>query len=240
MNNSGSSEEAAQRPSRRMRSGCIASNISVGLVEPGHVHRGGVKGGAAHTVRRPAKFTARSPTVRRKSAGSSLMRQRQGHQQSLAERWSKLVANTMANGVSACTGLAGVQIAKNAAIRHFQARLGSEGIGIRQARGYNTKRSTICRRRRSPAPVRAISQYSRPMTSAGCRESGEARPISGRRWVRAQPRAVHRDRISERLCRARRQSGGHSGAPTSGWSRSSIRSSTANSNRTGATSSRSG
>jgi 2-dehydropantoate 2-reductase len=28
--------------------GCIASNISVGLVEPGHVHRGGVKGGAAH------------------------------------------------------------------------------------------------------------------------------------------------------------------------------------------------
>ncbi len=30
--------------------GCIASNISVGLVEPGHVHRGGVKGGAAHTV----------------------------------------------------------------------------------------------------------------------------------------------------------------------------------------------
>jgi 2-dehydropantoate 2-reductase len=32
--------------------GCIASNISVGLVEPGHVHRGGVKGGAAHTVYR--------------------------------------------------------------------------------------------------------------------------------------------------------------------------------------------
>src|SRR5256714_15183513 len=29
--------------------GCIASNISVGLVEPGHVHRGGVNGGAAHT-----------------------------------------------------------------------------------------------------------------------------------------------------------------------------------------------
>jgi 2-dehydropantoate 2-reductase len=29
--------------------GCIASNISVGLVEPGHVHRGGVKGGAAQS-----------------------------------------------------------------------------------------------------------------------------------------------------------------------------------------------
>ena len=32
--------------------GCIASNISVGLVEPGHVHRGGLKGGATHTVYR--------------------------------------------------------------------------------------------------------------------------------------------------------------------------------------------
>ena len=52
------------------------------------------------------------------------------------ERWSKLVANTMANGVSACTGLPGAQIAQNQAIRRFQARLGSEAIRIGQARGY--------------------------------------------------------------------------------------------------------
>jgi 2-dehydropantoate 2-reductase len=52
------------------------------------------------------------------------------------ERWSKLVANTMANGVSACTGLPGAQIAQNEAIRHFQARLGSEAIRIGEARGY--------------------------------------------------------------------------------------------------------
>jgi hypothetical protein len=52
------------------------------------------------------------------------------------ERWSKLVANTMANGVSACTGLPGAQLAQNEAIRHFQARLGSEAIRIGQARGY--------------------------------------------------------------------------------------------------------
>jgi 2-dehydropantoate 2-reductase len=36
--------------------GCIASNISVGLVEPGHVHRGGVKGDAAHTVYRTGEI----------------------------------------------------------------------------------------------------------------------------------------------------------------------------------------
>jgi 2-dehydropantoate 2-reductase len=52
------------------------------------------------------------------------------------ERWSKLAANTMANGVSACTGLPGAQIAQSEAIRHFQARLGSEAIRIGQARGY--------------------------------------------------------------------------------------------------------
>ncbi|MGA8402475.1 MAG: ketopantoate reductase C-terminal domain-containing protein, partial [Stellaceae bacterium] len=51
-------------------------------------------------------------------------------------RWTKLVQNTMANGVSACTGLSGAQCADNEAIRHFQARLGSEAIRIGQARGY--------------------------------------------------------------------------------------------------------
>jgi 2-dehydropantoate 2-reductase len=44
-------------------------------------------------------------------------------------------ANTMANGVTACTGLPGSQIAQNETIRHFQARLGSEAIRIGQACG---------------------------------------------------------------------------------------------------------
>jgi 2-dehydropantoate 2-reductase len=39
--------------------GCIASNISVGLVEPGHVHRGGLKGGAANSVYRCGVITGR-------------------------------------------------------------------------------------------------------------------------------------------------------------------------------------
>src|SRR3954465_12824020 len=39
--------------------GCIASNISVGLVEPGHIHRGGLKGGTAHTVYRTGELHGR-------------------------------------------------------------------------------------------------------------------------------------------------------------------------------------
>src|SRR6266403_846851 len=40
------------------------------------------------------------------------------------ERWSKLVANTMQNGLSASTGLSGTQIVQTDALRRFAARLG--------------------------------------------------------------------------------------------------------------------
>jgi 2-dehydropantoate 2-reductase len=52
------------------------------------------------------------------------------------ERWSKLVANSSANGVSACTGLPGAELTANDTIRHFQARLASEAIRIGQRLGY--------------------------------------------------------------------------------------------------------
>src|SRR5438094_7054409 len=117
--------------------GCIASNISVGLVEPGHVHRGGAKGGAAHTVDRTGEvhgnLTERAHEVCRLVSYADSAKVTDNL---WGERWSKLVANTMANVVSACTGLSGAQIAQNEAIRHFQARLGSEAIRIGEARGY--------------------------------------------------------------------------------------------------------
>jgi 2-dehydropantoate 2-reductase len=52
------------------------------------------------------------------------------------ERWSKLVVNAMANGLSACTGLPGGQMLQNEPIRHFSTRLGSEAIRVGQAHGY--------------------------------------------------------------------------------------------------------
>ncbi len=117
--------------------GCIASNISVGLVEPGHIHRGGPKGGAAHTVYRTGEVHGRI-TERANEVLRLLL-----HADSAkvtdnlwGERWSKLVTNAMANGVSACTGLSGTQMAQNEAVRRFQARLGSEAIRVGQALGY--------------------------------------------------------------------------------------------------------
>ena len=52
------------------------------------------------------------------------------------ERWSKLVANVMGNGLSASTGLTGSQMLSNAVIRRFSTRLGSEAIRVGQALGY--------------------------------------------------------------------------------------------------------
>src|SRR5579885_3634379 len=96
--------------------GCIASNISVALHAPGQVHRGGLIGGSRHTVYRTGEVHGRI-TER-------------------AQEVCRLVANSMANGVSACTGLSGAEITRNEAIRHFQARLGSEAIRVGQALGY--------------------------------------------------------------------------------------------------------
>ena len=163
--------------------GCIASNISVGLVEPGHVHRGGLKGGERHTVYRTGEVHGRI-TERAQEVGRLV-----AHADSTkvtdnlwGERWSKLVANSMANGVSACTGLSGVQSAENEAVRRFQARLGSEAIRIGQALGYKLEDilhlppETVARA--GEGEPEALARYEAQRLNAP-RGSAEQRPSMG-------------------------------------------------------------
>jgi 2-dehydropantoate 2-reductase len=117
--------------------GCVASRISVNLPEPGHIHRGAGKSAAAHAVFRVGEVHGR--TTRR----AEQIRRLVGHADSSmvtgnlwGERWSKLVVNAMTNGLSACTGLSGIQIVQNEPIRRFSTRLGSEAIRVGQAHGY--------------------------------------------------------------------------------------------------------
>src|SRR3984893_6462725 len=104
--------------------GCIASSITVNLPAPGHIHRGAGKGGAAHTVFRAGevhgRITPRAEEVRRLvgTADSAKVTENLW-----GERWSKLVANVMGNGLSACTGMISRDMIKNDAIRHFSNRL---------------------------------------------------------------------------------------------------------------------
>src|SRR5437588_9579646 len=118
--------------------GCIASNISVGLIEPGHVHRGGIRGkDRGHTVYRTGevhgRITERAQEVLRLVSYADSAK---ATDNLWGERWSKLVTNSMANGVSACTGLSGAAMAQDERIRRFQARLVSEANRIGQALGY--------------------------------------------------------------------------------------------------------
>ena len=117
--------------------GCIASSISVNLPEPGHIHRGAGKGGAAHTVFRAGevhgRITQRAEEICR-LVGTADSAKVTGNL--WGERWSKLVANAMGNGLSACTGLTGAQILQSEPIRRFSIRLGSEAIRVGQAHGY--------------------------------------------------------------------------------------------------------
>jgi 2-dehydropantoate 2-reductase len=117
--------------------GCIASSITVNLPEPGLVHRGAAKHGAAHTVFRAGevhgRITERAEEVCRLVAYSDSAKVTNNL---WGERWSKLVTNAMQNGLSACTGLGGGDMLKSEPIRRFSTRVGSEAIRVGQALGY--------------------------------------------------------------------------------------------------------
>jgi len=117
--------------------GCVASSITVNLPEPGLVHRGAAKHRDAHTVFRAGevhgRITQRAEEVCR-LVGYSDSAMVTGNL--WGERWSKLVANVMNNGISACTGLGGGDMLKSEPIRRFSTRLGSEAIRVGQALGY--------------------------------------------------------------------------------------------------------
>jgi 2-dehydropantoate 2-reductase len=99
------------------------------------------------------------------------------------ERWSKLVANVMQNGLSACTGLSGGQVLENEALRRFSARLGSEAIRVGQALGYELEEilhlppETIARAGEGDAA--AMQAHDERRIADRKRVSGEQRPSMG-------------------------------------------------------------
>jgi len=164
--------------------GCIASSITVNLPEPGHIHRGAAKGGAAHTVFRTGevhgRITERAEEVRRLVGYSDSAKVTSNL---WGERWSKLVANVMQNGLSASTGLPGVKIVQTEPLRRFSTRLGSEAIRVGQALGYQLEEvlhlppETIARAGEGDAAAAEVCDAQRFKDAA--RVSGEQRPSMG-------------------------------------------------------------
>jgi hypothetical protein len=181
--------------------GCIASSISVNLPEPGHIHRGAGKGGAAHTVFRAGevhgRITQRAEDICRLVgyADSAMVTGNLW-----GERWSKLVANVMGNGLSACTGLTGGEMLQSEPIRRFSTRLGSEAIRVGQAHGYQLEEilhlppETIARAGEGDeAAMRACDER---RFKDGQRTASEQRPSMGQDMQKGR-------RTEIELCRAR-------------------------------------
>jgi len=171
--------------------GCIASSILVNLPAPGHIHRGAGKGGKAHTVFRAGevhgRVTARAEEVCRLvgTADSAMVTPNLW-----GERWSKLVANVMGNGLSACTGLPGAQIVQTEPLRRFATRLGSEAIRVGQALGYSLEEilhlppETIARAGEGDAAAIEVADAQRLKDTA--RVSGEQRPSMGQDMMKGR------------------------------------------------------
>lgn len=117
--------------------GAIASSITVDLCEPGHVRRASGKKGPDHVVFRVGephgRITERAKEITRLVALSDAAKTTDNL---WGERWSKLVANAMGNGLSASTGLVTKDIITDDGLRAFTARLGAESIRVGQALGY--------------------------------------------------------------------------------------------------------
>ena len=171
--------------------GCIASQISVELYEPAHVHRGVKKGGEAHTVFRVGEVHGRTTDRAREVCRLVAYGDSAKVTDNLwGERWSKLVANSMQNGLSACTGLSGNEMVQMDAVRHFSARVGSEAIRVGQAHGYaledilHIDPEVIARAGEGdPAAMRAVDEQ---RLSEAKKRSGGQRPSMGQDMVKGR------------------------------------------------------
>jgi len=121
--------------------GSIASLIAAELYAPGRVKRMVPLGGDKHTVFRVGephgRITPRAEEV------AALLRSADSAKVTTnlwGERWSKLVINSMRNGLSAATGMSGNQRDSAEESRWVSIRLGSQAVRVGQALGYSLER----------------------------------------------------------------------------------------------------
>ncbi|MEZ5261871.1 MAG: ketopantoate reductase C-terminal domain-containing protein [Acidimicrobiales bacterium] len=121
--------------------GAIASMISVDMPEAGKVLRTVPKMGGRHTVFRVGEVHGRmSRRIEDLVELFSLVDSAKATTNLWGERWSKLVLNGMANGVSAATGLPMVEVNRDDAVRRFSIKLAGEAVRIGQALGFELEK----------------------------------------------------------------------------------------------------
>jgi 2-dehydropantoate 2-reductase len=121
--------------------GCIASLVAAELYAPGHVKRTVPLGGEKHIVFRVGEVHGR--VSKRAEEVAELLRPADSAKVTTnlwGERWSKLVVNSMRNGLSAATGLNGNARDTAEGPRWLSIRLGSQAVRVGQALGYQLER----------------------------------------------------------------------------------------------------
>jgi len=121
--------------------GCIASLIAAELYAPGRIKRTVPVGGERHTVFRVGEAHGRM--TRRVEEVAELLRSVDSAKVTAnlwGERWSKLVINSMRNGLSAATGLYGNQRDRAEEPRWLSIRLGGQAVRVGQALGFQLEK----------------------------------------------------------------------------------------------------
>ena len=94
-------------------------------------------GGAAHTVFRVGEMDGKvTSRVEEVAALLEMVDSTKVTTNLGGERWSKLVANSMGNGLQAITGLSSREMAMTAEVRRLTIRLAAEAIEVGQAIGH--------------------------------------------------------------------------------------------------------
>jgi len=118
--------------------GCIASTIGVSLVGPGHAVRHYQPGGASYTIFRVGEVHGRiTPRARAVAAMLRAVDSADVTSDLWGERWGKVTANSMHNGLAAITGLTHLGIYSGREPRRVAIRLGAEAVRVGRALGYN-------------------------------------------------------------------------------------------------------
>ena len=117
--------------------GCIAAKIAVELTGPAEVRRGVPLGGNKHTVFRAGEVHGRiSPRIMEIVRLLSAVDSAKATENLWGERWSKLTANAMRNGVCAATGYGANACDRETITRRLSIRLAGEAVKIGKALGY--------------------------------------------------------------------------------------------------------
>ena len=171
--------------------GCIASTIGVDAYKAGHVMRTLQPGGSTYTIFRVGEVHGRiTPRIEEVAGMLSAVDSAKTTSNLWGERWTKLVANSMGNGISACTGLNSKGMTALETTRRVSIRLGGEAIQVGQALGYELEsiRGMAAEKwiRASKGDAAALEEIEGVMLAGMKRMTDEGRPSTGQDMLKGR------------------------------------------------------